>query len=82
MSKQFYAAYRPYGLDALNTNGNRGDALLRFSSKAERDAWVAADDARREPMAATDPDVRACLRFEARMGYPVIRTLRDWESGR
>jgi hypothetical protein len=80
MSKQFYAAYRPYGITVENRNGMRGDALLRFSTKAGRDAWLAADlDYTRESVAASDPDVRACLRFEERTGYPVFRVGEEWE---
>lgn len=78
MSRQFYAAYRPYGTTTLNTNGNRADVLLRFDAKADRDAWIAADMQHRESVPATATEVRAALRFEARERYEVIRTPEDW----
>jgi hypothetical protein len=80
MSKQWYAAYRPYGVTALNTNGPRADVLVRFDNKAERDAWVAADDQRREPMSATANELRAALRFEQREQIAVIHTTDEWAA--
>lgn len=80
MSRQFYAAFRPYGIATLNTNGPRADVLLRFDSKAERDAWIAADMQHRESIAATATEVRAALRFEARERYEVIRTPAAWRD--
>jgi hypothetical protein len=80
MSKQWYAAYRPYGVTALNTNGPRADVLMRFDNKVERDAWVATDSQRREPIAATANELRAALRFERRERVAVIRTTGDWLS--
>lgn len=70
--RTFYAAHRPYGLTALNTNGPRADVLHGFAGEADRDAWVAADPERREALAAGANDVRAALRFERRDGYRVV----------
>lgn len=80
MSKQWYAAYRAYGVFALNTNGPRPDKLLRFASKAERDAWVAADIQHREELRASADELRAALRFEERERIAVIRTADDWRE--
>lgn len=80
MSKQWYAAYRPYGVHTLNTNGPRPDKLLRFGSKAEREAWVAADSQHREPVSASTDELRAARRFEERERIAVIRTADDWRE--
>ena len=68
----FYAAYRPYGLTALNTNGLRADKLWVFPTRGERDAWVAKVPSLREPLAATSNEIRAARRFEGRMGYSIM----------
>jgi hypothetical protein len=78
MSKQWYAAYRPYGVTRLDTNGPRADDLLRFDTKGERDAWVAGDIRHRQGVAASAPELRAALRFEERARFAVIRTPDDW----
>lgn len=41
MKRYFYAVEYAYGATVLN-RGNRPDLLKRFTSKAERDAWVRA----------------------------------------
>lgn len=80
MSKQWYAAFRPYGITTLNTNGPRADMLLRFDTKAEREAWVAADIQHRQEVSAGAPELRAALRFEERERIAVIRTPGDWRN--
>lgn len=42
MSRHFYAAYTPYGTQFTYETG--GYTVFRFRTKAERDAWVDADD--------------------------------------
>lgn len=80
MSKQWYAAFRPYGITTLNTNGPRADVLLRFDTKAEREAWIAGDIQHREEVASGAPELRAALRFEERERIAVIRTPEDWRN--
>jgi hypothetical protein len=80
MSKQWYAAYRAYGIHTLNTNGPRPDKLLRFATKAERDTWVAADTQHREELRASADELRAALRFEERERIAVFRTADDWRE--
>jgi hypothetical protein len=82
MAKQFYAAYRPYGITALNTAGPRGDELLGFPNRAERDAWIARDREHREAVSATANEVRSALRFEARNGYRIVRTAGEFAADR
>jgi hypothetical protein len=71
-ARTFYAAYRPYGLHALNRDGTRADVLHGFAHASDRTAWVEADPGRRETLPANAPEVRAALTFEARQGYRVI----------
>lgn len=42
MARHFYAAYTPYSTQFTYETG--GYTVLRFRTKAERDAWVDADD--------------------------------------
>lgn len=70
--RTFYAAYRPYGIFTLNTNGPRADVLHGFAREGERDAWIAADEQHREAVAAQSREVRAARNFEERQGYQVI----------
>lgn len=72
--RTFYAAYRPYGLSALNRDGPRADILHAFARESDRAVWVAADREHREVLAATSRDIRAALTFEARHNYQVIET--------
>ncbi|HEX6537530.1 MAG TPA: hypothetical protein VF041_23310 [Gemmatimonadaceae bacterium] len=82
MAKAWYAAYRPYGVRALNTNGPRADVLLRFKRKESRDTWVAHDPEVREEVKASDPKLRAALRFEEREGYRVVLTPAEFHAER
>lgn len=79
MARAYYAAYRPYGVSALNSAGPRGDVLVAFEQQATRDLWVALDSQHREPVAATAKETRAARRFEARNNYTVIVR---WEDQR
>lgn len=81
MTRQYYAAHRPYGITSLNTAGPRADVLLGFDRKAERDAWVAADIGHREAVASDDTALRAVLRLEARVGYRVVLTAPEFAEG-
>jgi hypothetical protein len=81
MGKQFYAAYRPYGIFSLNIDGNRADKLVGFPSRAARDAWVADDPERREPVTASSSEVRAALRLGGRTHYNVVRTPAEFAAG-
>jgi hypothetical protein len=81
VARQYYAAYRPYGIASLNTAGLRADVLVGFDRKADRDRWVGRDAPHREPVASSDTAVRAALRFEARDGYRVVRTPAEFAEG-
>ena len=62
MPRHFYAIHRPYGLAAINANGNRANEVHRFASLAELEAFVNDDPDHREPIAATTYAARKAKR--------------------
>ncbi len=72
MPRTYYAAYRPYGVTALNTNGAQRDILLWYPTQEERDAEIDTDPTHYEAIPARSLEVRRARRHESLYGYQVI----------
>lgn len=74
----YYAAWRPYGVHSLNTNGPRADKVLRFPTRTARDGWVDIDPDRREELRASDREVRRVAHLAAQFGPEMFHTARNY----
>lgn len=62
MTRHYYAENCVYGINSLSED----DTLLRFDSRAERDAWVAEDEEHRQAVTLSEERSRYSVEYFGR----------------